>query len=219
MLSHFKGHCEMGFGGTIKNMGMGCAAVPGKLELHSGSNPLQKPEKCVGCQQCARRCPVHAIAMKDKKAVTNYTTCIGCGQCIAACNYGAMGIQWDSHGEALIEKVAEYAAALHERFAGKALYVNFALAISPDCDCWDYNDAPFVQDVGIFASANPLALDRATLDMISKAPLLSGHTCADTGGKAENVFETLRPEIKSSYLFAYCKKMGMDDNYTLVAVE
>lgn len=156
--------------------------------------------------------------MKNKKAVIDYVLCIGCGQCVAACNYGAMNVQWDSHGETLIEKVAECALALHDRFAGKALYINFALTISPDCDCWNYNDMPVVQDVGIFASANPLALDRATLAMVNKAPRLSGNSLVEAGRKSDDVFEALRPEIKSGYLFAYCRKLGMDDSYQLSEV-
>jgi uncharacterized Fe-S center protein len=122
------------------------------------------------------------------------------------------------HGEALAEKVAEYAAALHGRFAGKALYVNFALSISPDCDCWNYNDMPFVQDVGILASTNPLALDRATLDMINKSPLLAKNSFADSQSKKGNLFDALREGIKSDYIFTYCKKMGLDDAYTLAKV-
>jgi uncharacterized Fe-S center protein len=216
MFSHFKGHCEAGFGGAMKNLGMGCAAVPGKLELHSGSKPAQKPEKCVACGQCIRQCPVKAIALNKRKAVIDYEKCIGCGQCVAACGYGAMTVHWDEHNEALIEKVAEYAIAVQKRFAGKALYVNFALAVSPDCDCWDYNDAPLVQDAGIFASINPLALDRATLDAINKAPRTAGS--ALDGKKAGNVFEAMWPAVNSSHLFDYCRKTGMDDRYNLLEI-
>jgi uncharacterized Fe-S center protein len=217
MFSHFKGHCEMGFGGAIKNLGMGCAAVPGKLELHSGSKPKQNQEKCVACGQCVRQCPAEAIEIKNRKAVIDYDACIGCGQCVAACNYGAMNVKWNEHNEALIEKVAEYALAVKKRFDGKALYVNFALAVSPDCDCWGYNDAPVVQDAGIFASVNPLALDRATLDAINKAPRLAGS--AIDGKKTCGVFEALWPEVKSGHLFDYCRKLGMDDKYNLLEIK
>jgi hypothetical protein len=218
MLSHFKGHCEMGFGGSVKNMGMGCAAVPGKLELHSGTKPVQNHDKCVGCGQCVINCPEHAIVMKAKKAIIDYSICIGCGQCVAACNYGAMQVQWAEHGERLIEKVAEYAAALNGKFNGKALYVNFALAISPDCDCWDYNDASLVQDVGILASRSGAALDRATLDLVKKAPRFSGGALVGSDAQGGNPFDAIRPGQKSEYLFEYCRTLGMNDEYELIEV-
>jgi hypothetical protein len=205
MLSHFKGHAEMGFGGTIKNAGMGCAAVPGKLEMHSASKPLFTEEKCTGCGQCARRCPENAISMKNKKACIEYSLCIGCGQCVAACNFGAMRVKWEEHGETLIAKVSEYASALCNRFSGKAVYINIAAGISPDCDCWDYNDRPVSPDAGIFASKNPLALDRATFDMICKT-------------SSKNIFDELHPDAHSEYLFEYCSKLGMSDAYTLTAI-
>ncbi|MBN1128355.1 MAG: DUF362 domain-containing protein [Chitinispirillaceae bacterium] len=216
VLSHFKGHCEMGFGGAIKNLGMGCAAIPGKLDLHSSSQPEQKPEKCVACGQCVRRCPEGAIAWKNKKAVIDYGRCIGCGQCVAACGYGAMNVKWESHGEALLEKVAEYAAAVQARYTGKCVFVNFAFAITPDCDCWDYNDAPLVQDVGILASANPVALDRATLDLVKKSPAVADSVYV-APKKGANLFDAVHG-TKSEYLFGYCNELGMSDGYELEEV-
>ena len=216
-LSHFKGHCEMGFGGAIKNLGMGGAAVPGKLALHSSSKPLQKMERCVACGQCIRRCPSAAITLKNRKAVIDDNRCIGCGQCVAACNYGAINVKWESHGETLLEKVAEYAFALHTRFNGKARYITFALTISPDCDCWDYNDAPIVQDIGILASSNPVALDRATLDLVKKSPVL-GDSAYAVPKTDENLFDALR-KTKSEYLFEYCRKLGLCDEYEMEKVE
>jgi uncharacterized protein len=218
MLSHFKGHGEMGFGGTIKNLGMGCAAVPGKLELHSSSHPLSDPEKCVGCEQCFRCCPVRAIAMTQGKAVIDHTKCIGCGQCVAACNFGAMSVKWEEHGESLIEKVSEYALAVYSRFAGKSLFVNFAMNISPDCDCWNHNDAPLVQDVGIFASKNPLALDRATLDAVNRSPSVVNSSYVAAREPGANIFDARWKGVKSDYLFDYCKTLGMSDQYELVEV-
>jgi uncharacterized protein len=218
VMSHFKGHGEMGFGGTMKNLGMGCAAVPGKLELHSSAKPLSLPEKCVGCRQCVRWCPAEAIAMRDKKAVIDYDLCIGCGQCVAACNYGAMNVQWESHGEVLIEKVGEYAAAVNSRFEGKALYINFAMTISPDCDCWGFNDVPVVQDVGIFASSNPLALDRATLDRVNSSPFVANSSFTGAKKGNNNVFDSVHDGVGSEYLFDYCRKLGLNDAYELEKV-
>lgn len=219
VLSHFKGHSEMGFGGAIKNMGMGCAAVPGKLELHSSSKPQLIEASCVGCQQCVRCCPAGAVVVKNKKAEIDFNACIGCGQCVAACNYGAMNVKWESHGETLLEKVGEYAAALNSRFAGKACYINFAQTISPDCDCWNFNDAPFVQDVGIFASLNPLALDHATLDCVNNSPVIANGPFAGAGKSNNNVFDGIHQGVRSGYIFNYCRKFGMDDAYELEKVK
>jgi uncharacterized Fe-S center protein len=217
VLSHFKGHCEMGFGGAIKNLGMGCAAVPGKLELHSLSKPEQLFDRCVACEQCIRRCPQDAIALKKGRAVIDYDRCIGCGQCIAACNYGAMKVKWESHGETLLEKVAAYAGALHVRYKGKARYINFAISISPDCDCWDYNETPVVQDAGILASANPAALDRATLDLVAGSSA-SGRGVPCASARSGNLFDAIHG-TKSESLFTYCRNYGMNDKYQLEKVE
>jgi uncharacterized protein len=217
MLSHFKGHCEMGFGGTIKNMGMGCAAAPGKLECHSGTQPLQDHDKCVACGQCVMNCPEQAISLDTGKAVIDGSACIGCGQCVAACVYGAMQVDWSEHGACLLEKVVEYAAAVYRRFSGKALYVNFAFSISPDCDCWDYNDAPVIRDIGILASRSPAALDRATLDMVIEAPRLTEE--GPFAKQGVNPFDAMRPGLSTGYLFEYARKFGMDDAYSLEKVE
>jgi uncharacterized protein len=200
-------------------MGMGCAAVPGKLELHSSAKPLFLEEKCVGCRQCFRCCPVHAISMHDQKAIIDYERCIGCGQCVAACNYAAMNVQWESHGEVLIEKVGEYAAALDNRFDGRACYINFAMNISPDCDCWGFNDLPFVRDVGIFASSNPLALDRATLDAVNHSSAPADGARAGSEKRNDNLFDGIHKGVKSEYIFNYCRNLGMSDEYELETVE
>lgn len=217
-LTHFKGHIEAGFGGSIKNMSMGCAAVPGKMEQHSSVKPAVNESLCVGCRQCFNICPQHAIEMIQNKARIDHNRCIGCGQCIAACNFHAIPPSFDEHHEIFLEKVCEYAYAVYERFKDKALYLNFALNITPDCDCWPANDMPVVQDVGIFASKNPLALDRATLDKVnlSKANPNSPHFQKIKNQK--NIFTEMNPNLPADYIFDYCVKMGMSKDYELNTV-
>ena len=168
-LTHFKGHMEAGFGGSLKNLSMGCASIPGKMEQHAAAKPVVKVEACVGCRQCYRVCPVEAISMVEGKAVIDYDVCIGCGQCVAACNYGAMSAGSASETAEFIEKVSEYAYSAYDYFGENALYINFAMNITPDCDCWPANDVPVVEDIGILLGRNPFALDRATLDMVDAA--------------------------------------------------
>lgn len=169
-LNHFKGHMEMGFGGAIKNLSMGCASIAGKQEQHADAMPKIQTTRCVGCRQCYNACPVGAISMDTgHKAVIDFDLCIGCGQCVAACNYEAIQPGWGSDVPKFIRKVTEYAFAVHSFFGEKAFYINFAMNITPDCDCWPANDVPLVEDVGILAGSNPFALDRASLDLVSQS--------------------------------------------------
>jgi hypothetical protein len=207
-LSHFKGHIEAGFGGSVKNLSMGCASVAGKMEQHAAAQPKVDVEKCVGCRQCYWACPVEAITMENKKAVIDYEICIGCGQCVAACNYGAMKPGSSADTKDFIEKVTEYAYAARDFFGENAFYINFALNITPDCDCWPANDVPVVEDVGFFAGRNPFALDRATMDLVNRSRPNAGsrHYEKLSGGGEEDIFGQVWEEVPVGTTFDYAQK-------------
>jgi len=168
-LNHFKGHEQTGFGGALKNLGMGCAAVGGKLFLHSGNPPVIYEKNCTGCNICVINCAHDAVHLKEnRRAFIDTDKCTGCGQCVAVCQYDAARVEWGDQGDILSRKIAEYALAV---VRGKpALHINFIMDVSPDCDCWGHNDMPLVADIGIAASKDPVALDKACADMVVSAP-------------------------------------------------
>lgn len=172
-LNHFKGHELTGFGGALKNLGMGCASVGGKLFLHSGSSPKIFEKNCTGCKICERYCAYDAIKVgKDRIAHINYELCTGCGQCVAVCQYDASRVVWQNSSETTCKRVSEYAhAVIRDK---PSFHINFIMNVSPDCDCWDSNDYPLVPDIGITASFDPVALDQASADLVTAAPALPG---------------------------------------------
>jgi uncharacterized protein len=170
-MTHFKGHDLTGFGGTLKNIGMGCASVGGKLELHSTSAPRINADNCTGCGICEKNCAHEAIQVQaDNIAKIDYHKCVGCGQCIAVCQYDAAQVVWENASELSNRKIAEYTSAVLKD--KPAFHICFMVNVSPDCDCWNFNDYPLVPDIGIAASFDPVALDQACADMVTAAPLM-----------------------------------------------
>ncbi len=221
-MSHFKGHEQTGFGGAIKNMGMGCASVPGKLELHSSSAPIIDTKNCIGCNICVKHCAHNALHLNDeKRAEIDYNKCVGCGQCVALCQYnGAVVKDWDGT-EILNCKIAEYTKAIVS--TKPCFYINFIVNVSPECDCWCHNDAAFVPDIGIAASFDPVALDKACADMVMNVSQISGSKLADLRPKDDlcgvDKFHLIHPDTDWKFGIYYSEKIGIgNSNYTLVTI-
>lgn len=161
-LTHFKGHESTGFGGAIKNIGMGCGSRAGKMHQHNSGKPIVHDDLCRGCRRCAKECGSDAITYENGKAVINQDICKGCGRCIGACAFDAIENQnWDAN-EILGRKMAEYSQAVCD--GRPTFHISLVRDISPNCDCHGENDAPILPDVGIFASFDPVALDQACVD-------------------------------------------------------
>ncbi|MEN8222337.1 MAG: DUF362 domain-containing protein [Acidobacteriota bacterium] len=165
--THFTGHIVSGFGGALKNMGMGLASRRGKMVQHSTSKPLIKKKKCTACGECMRWCPVDAIEFKDGKAEIDSSICIGCAECLAVCRYDAVVYNWSESYEKLQKKITEHAMGVSEIMGGKALYMNFLTNISKDCDCMGTYER-VSPDIGILISEDPVAIDSASLYLIEK---------------------------------------------------
>ncbi len=201
VLSHFKGHLLCGFGGAVKNLGMGCGARLGKFEMHSSSSPTLTVEKCIGCGACITKCAHDALTLVGDTIRKDDDACVGCGECIVACPTAALAVTWNEGAAAVQERLAEYAlGAVADK---RALYLNFVNHITPNCDCMGMKEKPLCADVGILASLDPVAIDQASLDLVIK-----------TGG---DVFQEAHPGIDGTVQLAHAEKIGLGNrNYELV---
>ena len=163
-ISHFTGHSTAGFGGAIKNIGMGLGSKAGKLEMHKTFQLKENSEICIGCGTCVRECPGGAIELVGGKAKINYSKCLHCGFCISICPVGAIEIPWESaSSKELQERIAEYAFGILKD--KKSLFINLLLNITKRCDCVREPQKPFLDDIGILISEDPVAIDKASLDL------------------------------------------------------
>jgi uncharacterized Fe-S center protein len=187
-MNHFKGHEMTGFGGALKNLGMGSGSRGGKLEMHSSSQPKIHEKNCVSCGMCIKNCAHEAIKFNEsKKAIINYERCVGCGQCVAVCQFEAAQVIWDESADTANEKIAEYAYAVC--MDKPCFHINFIMNVSPNCDCWNSNDMAIIPDLGMVASFDPVALDKACIDMVNKAPIIKGSIIDEVSCKSHHEHE------------------------------
>jgi len=168
-LTHMTGHLATGIGGSIKNLGMGCAARAGKLDQHAELHPRVSSKACRNCGICLDYCPARSIRQAQGCVIIDDKTCIGCGECVAVCKFGAIKWRWDDDSDRVQKKMAEYAHATAQLFKGKIGFLNFLIKVTKDCDCMSKDQPRIVEDIGILASCDAVAIDQASADLISKA--------------------------------------------------
>jgi len=218
-VAHVKGHELAGFGGTIKNVGMGCASRRGKLAQHSTVHPAVKKKRCIGCGECVAHCSQHALSLVDQKAVIDDDKCIGCGECILVCPNGAIQIAWNQSVPVFLENMVEYAAGVLATKPQKAFFINFVNSVSPGCDCLPFNDSPIVRDIGVLAGTDPVAIDQAAVDLINREAALPGSALKTHTAAGEDKFRGLYPEVDWPHQLAYAEKMKLGTRkYKLVQI-
>ena len=224
VLSHFKGHELSGFGGALKNVGMGCASREGKLEQHSNISPKVNKKKCIACGECVVWCRGGAIEIRgdgeEAKAEITPENCIGCAECILTCRQNAIQVRWNESIPTFMEKMVEYAAAVLRNKKGKSMFMSFVTDVSPLCDCVPFSDRPIVPSLGILASTDPVAIDQAAADLVNSAhgnPL----SCLEAGLEpGEDKFRALFPAIDWTHQLAYAEELGLGQrDYTLVRID
>jgi len=207
-LSHFKGHDLTGFGGALKNLGMGSGSRCGKMEMHASSQPTVNRRKCVGCGQCVKNCPEQAISLDEKKrAVIDHQKCVGCGQCVAVCRYGAPEVEWEDSSEVVNKKIAEYAyAVVHGK---PSLHISVIMDVSPNCDCWPFNDVPISPDIGFAASKDPVALDMACAQLVNEAAVGQGSVLDVKGDVKGDKFKAVHPSTDWMTGVEHAQRIGL----------
>ncbi|MDD4908625.1 MAG: DUF362 domain-containing protein [Candidatus Omnitrophica bacterium] len=203
-IAHFKGHLMTGFGGMLKNIGMGCASREGKLIQHSDYTPIVKEENCVGCGACEAACPARAISIVNDIARIEGGRCIGCASCISACPNNAIDLDWEAGAGTIQEKMVGHAKAVLSGKKDKLAFFNFAIKITKECDCLAKDDPRICPDVGIFASCDPVSIDKACLDVMIR-------TCG------KDVFMQVHPKRDGTKQLYHAAKLGLGNiEYDLV---
>lgn len=216
-LTHFKGHESAGFGGTLKNIGMGCGSRAGKMEQHNAGKPHVVQKHCVGCKMCTKICAHDAISVQDRKAAIDHSKCVGCGRCIAVCARNAITVNFDESHTNLSRKISEYAKAVVD--GRPCFHISLIIDVSPNCDCRAENDAAIVPNVGMFASFDPVALDMACVDAVNTQPILRG-SAADIGDcHDQDHFHCIHPDTDWMSCLEHAEKLGLGTReYELIKI-
>ena len=224
-LSHFKGHEMTGFGGAIKNIGMGCGSRAGKKDQHSSGKPTIAKALCRGCKRCLPQCANNGLYFneEEKKMYVNADNCVGCGRCLGACNFDAINFVQNNAPRDLNCRMAEYAKAVVD--GRPSFHVCLVMDVSPNCDCHSENDAPILPNIGMFASFDPIALDQACADACQKTnPLPNSqlydniHSCGFVDFKDH--FVNNKPESEWKSCLEHGEKIGLGSReYELITVK
>ena len=213
-LTHFKGHEMTGFGGAIKNIGMGCGSRAGKKEQHASGKPKIDASACRGCRRCQRECANNGLVFNEQtmKMSVDESQCVGCGRCLGACNFDAIYFINDNAQAALNCRMAEYTKAV---VAGRPqFHISLVVDVSPNCDCHGENDVPILPNLGMFVSTDPLALDQACVDACLAAdPLpdsqLARHLADPNFHDHHDHFINSTPESEWSSCLEHAEKIGL----------
>ena len=209
-LTHFKGHEMTGFGGAIKNIGMGCGSRAGKKEQHASGKPKINASACRGCRRCQRECANSGLVFDEHmmKMSVDAANCVGCGRCLGACNFDAIYFTNDNAQAALNCRMAEYTKAVVD--GRPQFHISLVVDVSPNCDCHGENDVPILPNLGMFVSTDPLALDQACVDACLAAEPMPDSQLADPKfHDHHDHFTNSTPESEWRSCLEHAEKIGL----------
>lgn len=222
-LNHFKGHEEAGFGGALKNLGMGSGSRAGKMEQHWEGKPVVEPSLCIGCGSCARICAHEGPVIENGKAHIDHSKCVGCGRCLAICPKDAIEPSSANSAAILSRKISEYAYAVVK--GRPVFHISLICDVSPFCDCHAENDIPIIPDVGMLASFDPVALDQACVDLCQKAEPIRNSQLGDNMADEHfhdqgDVWHNSNPNVSWAETLEQAEKVGIGTReYELVIMK
>ncbi|MCL2324542.1 MAG: DUF362 domain-containing protein [Actinomycetia bacterium] len=216
VISHVKGHEFAGFGGALKNVGMGLGCRSAKQRMHSGVKPQVTPDKCSNCGKCISWCASHCISTRiqadgSRASWIDQDCCIGCGECVAACTYGAIEVNWETDAGDFLERMVEHAAGALANKRDKTAFLSFITDVSPDCDCFAMSDAAIVNDIGVLAARDIVAIDQAAYDLVRQATGLDG-SLGEGLAPGEDKFQALTG-VDGAHTMAYAEVMGLGSRH------
>ncbi|GAB6138689.1 DUF362 domain-containing protein [Halanaerobaculum tunisiense] len=218
-MAHFKGHELTGFGGAIKNVGMGLGSRSGKQMMHAVVEPGVNIEDCVACGECAKWCNHDAIAV-DQVAKIDLDTCVGCGECLVSCPTDSISTEGKADAPVGVqERMTEFTLGAVQDKEDKMCYINFVMDVSPLCDCTPWSDQPIVNDIGILASDDPVALDQACADLVNQQRGNKNSALKDNFEPGEDKFRGVHPDVDWEAQLAHGEKIGLGSrDYNLIEV-
>jgi uncharacterized Fe-S center protein len=206
-VAHCTGHLAACLGATLKTLGMGCAGKRGKKKQHA-TLTFSIGDNCTRCGECFKHCPADAITLGKIKARIDQKKCIGCAECLAVCRFSAVKCNWGQESEILQKSIAEHALGVLKGKENRAVFFNFIISVTKDCDCFDESNMPkIVDDIGIAASTDPVAVDKAALDLIE----------AGAGRKLPELIDN--NELDPLYQIEHAERIGLGcADYDLVEI-
>lgn len=217
-LSHFKGHENAGFGGCLKNLGMGCGSVAGKRDQHSGSKPIVNVSGCVGCGLCQTQCAYNAISLINGKANITHAKCVGCSRCVGVCPQKTINFIGQRTEDILNKKIAEYAYAVVKD--KQTFHVNVIVDVSPNCDCHHENDVPIIPNVGMLCSFDPVAIDVASAHLCMQQPIIAHSVAGESHTHSGDVFFDAHSNTNWTVATTHAERLGAGScQYQLVTIE
>ncbi|MGE4421523.1 MAG: DUF362 domain-containing protein [Pseudodesulfovibrio sp.] len=220
-VNHFKGHELAGYGGALKNLGMGAASKKGKMQQHFSTGPIVVPDKCKACESCIKACKAGALYLAEDtgKIALNPEKCVGCGGCFVACRHGGLEVDWKVGVQDFLERMMEYVKGVLSTKNTPCLHINFVMDVVPDCDCVGFTDAPICPDIGVLVSFDPVAVDQASMDLVSAAPPLYPSQLPFGVTPGQNKFLAIHQHVPEDFGLAYAEELGLGTReYELVSL-